>query len=108
MKNAKFRTPVMPVAVGIYLPLSLGVPIFVGGLIRHFVSKAKGNGGEEMTDAGVLGAAGLIAGEALMGIIFAALIVTNVAPSVGFTSNVLGVLLLAGIVIWLYMMGKKK
>lgn len=108
MKKAKFRTPVMPVAVGIYLPLSLGVPIFIGGLIRHFASKAKGNGGEDMTDAGVLGAAGLIAGEALMGIIFAALIVANVAPSVGFTSNVLGVLLLAGIVIWLYMMGKKK
>ncbi|NJE62175.1 oligopeptide transporter, OPT family [Thermococcus sp. 21S7] len=108
MKGSKFRTPVMPVAVGIYLPLSLGVPIFIGGLIKHFAGKARGSDEENPTDPGVLGAAGLIAGEALMGIFFAALIVANVAPSFGFSSNILGVILLAGIAVWLYMTGKKK
>ncbi|ASJ06332.1 OPT family oligopeptide transporter [Thermococcus pacificus] len=108
MKGSKFRTPVMPVAVGIYLPLSLGVPIFLGGLIRHFVTKARGDSAENPTDPGVLGAAGLIAGEALMGITFAALIVAGVAPSIGFSSNLLGVILLAGIATWLYITGRKK
>ncbi|MBP1911609.1 putative OPT family oligopeptide transporter [Thermococcus stetteri] len=108
MKGSKFRTPVMPVAVGIYLPLSLGVPIFIGGLVKHFVTKSRNEEGENPTDPGVLGAAGLIAGEALMGIFFAALIVAGVAPSSGFSSNILGVILLAGIALWLYMTGKRK
>ncbi|NJE30265.1 oligopeptide transporter, OPT family [Thermococcus sp. 18S1] len=108
MKGSKFRTPVMPVAVGIYLPLSLGVPIFIGGLVKHFVTKSRNEEEENPTDPGVLGAAGLIAGEALMGIFFAALIVAGVAPSSGFSSNILGVLLLAGIALWLYMTGKRK
>lgn len=109
MRNSKFRTPVMPVAVGIYLPLSLGVPIFIGGLLRWFVGKARGAKAEEKpTDAGVLGAAGLIAGEALMGIVFAGLIVANKAPSIGFSSNFLGVAFLALIAVWLYLTGKKE
>ncbi|WP_297092626.1 OPT family oligopeptide transporter [Thermococcus sp.] len=108
MRGSKFRTPVMPVAVGIYLPLSLGVPIFIGGLLRYFVGKARGDGAEKPTDPGVLGAAGLIAGEALMGIFFAALIVAGVAPSFGFSSNLIGVLALAGIAVWLYMTGRKE
>ncbi|ANF22285.1 OPT family oligopeptide transporter [Thermococcus piezophilus] len=107
-RGSKFRTPVMPVAVGIYLPLSLGVPIFIGGITRHLVSKARGGGEESPTDPGVLGAAGLIAGEAIMGIIFAALIVADVAPSIGFSSNLLGILFLLGILAWLYMTGKKR
>ncbi|AEH25348.1 OPT family oligopeptide transporter [Pyrococcus yayanosii] len=106
LKGSKFRTPVMPVAVGIYLPLSLGVPIFIGGILRWLVDRARG-GGEKPTDAGVLGAAGIIAGEAIMGIIFAALIVGNMAPSVGFSSNILGLLLLAAIAGWLYYTGRK-
>ena len=109
MKGSKFRTPVMPVAVGIYLPLSLGVPIFVGGIFRWLVGRARGSKVEEKpTDAGVLGAAGLIAGEALMGIVFAGLIVANKAPSIGFSSNILGVILLAGILVWLYLTGVRE
>jgi|Deesub1362B_J571_1020462.scaffolds.fasta_scaffold00105_2 putative OPT family oligopeptide transporter len=109
MKGSKFRTPVMPVAVGIYLPLSLGIPIFIGGIVRHLVNKARGDKVEEKpTDAGVLGAAGLIAGEAIMGIFFAALIVADKAPSIAFTSNVLGVIFLVAILAWLYTVGKKE
>ncbi|MGB1585531.1 MAG: OPT family oligopeptide transporter [Thermoplasmatota archaeon] len=99
--GARFRTPVMPVAVGIYLPVGLSVPIFLGGLIawatgRRFdlwrkdpktnktstwweEAKAQGN------RAGTLFASGLIAGEALVGILIAVLLVTigvEVAPGV--------------------------
>jgi len=108
VRKSKFRTPVMPVAVGIYLPLSLGVPILIGGIIRHLTGRARGGGEGGPTDMGVLGAAGLIAGEALMGITFAALIVADVAPRIGLTSNVLGLALLMGIAVWLYMTGRGK
>lgn len=108
MKKVKFRIFVMFVVVGIYLLFSFGVLIFIGGLIRYFVSKVKGNGGEDMIDVGVFGVVGLIVGEVLMGIIFVVFIVVNVVLSVGFISNVFGVFFLVGIVIWFYMMGKKK
>jgi uncharacterized oligopeptide transporter (OPT) family protein len=99
----------MPVAVGIYLPLSLGVHIFLGGLVKYFVNRAKGKGSEvSPTDPGTLGAAGLIAGEALMGIIFAALIVMGTVPSIGFSSNLLGILLVVAVMAWLFRTGTKK
>ncbi|ASJ01109.1 OPT family oligopeptide transporter [Thermococcus gorgonarius] len=105
--GSKFRTPVMPVAVGIYLPLELGVPILLGGIARYAVDRATKRK-EGVTDAGTLGAAGLIAGEALMGIIFAGLIVADVAPSVTttFVGNVIGVVFLLGLLGWLYNIGK--
>ncbi len=62
-----FRAHVMPVAVGIYLPLGLSVPIFVGGLINHML----GRYGEAAKHRGVLIASGLIAGEAIAGILIA-------------------------------------
>lgn len=65
--NSPYRTHIMPVAVGFYLPLSLSVPIFLGGLLRYATSRAK-KPGSEGTDPGVLYGSGLIAGEALMGI----------------------------------------
>jgi len=107
-RGSKFRTPVMPVAVGIYLPLSLGVPILLGGIARYLVSRGRKEG-ESFTDPGVLGAAGLIAGEALTGIVFAALIVGGIAPSVKTTlaGNILGVLFLLALLGWLTKLGRK-
>jgi putative OPT family oligopeptide transporter len=70
-----FRVPVLAAAIGIYLPLELMVPIFLGGLLAYFVEKRHGIVGthdESLRDRahrpGVLFAAGLITGEALMGI----------------------------------------
>ena len=70
-----FRVPVLAAAIGIYLPLELMVPIFLGGLLAYFVEKRHGIFGtddESLRDRahrpGVLFAAGLITGEALMGI----------------------------------------
>ena len=93
--------PVLPVAIGIYLPFTLSVPIFFGGIVRHvtnkYIEKKYGNAEEEeisdwelaikQTDVkpkekiirtGLLLTAGLIAGEALMGVIVAFLIIGGV------------------------------
>lgn len=65
--NSPYRTHIMPVAVGFYLPLSLSIPIMIGGLIRYFATRRRA-AVSEATDTGVLYGSGLIAGEALMGI----------------------------------------
>ena len=69
-------------AVGIYLPLELSVPIFIGGLIAYLVERRLGIRGdspqaERAKQNGILFAAGLITGEALMGI-FIAIFGTNI------------------------------
>jgi putative OPT family oligopeptide transporter len=69
MVGADFRVPVLAVAVGIYLPIELSVPIFIGGMINHI-----GQGAETERSGqkkGLLMASGLITGEALMGILVA-------------------------------------
>jgi putative OPT family oligopeptide transporter len=81
-RGSTFRAPVLAVAVGIYLPLELAVPIFAGGLIAWLVENKLGVHGEspEAERAkrnGLLFAAGLITGEALMGIFIAIPIVTS-------------------------------
>ena len=57
----------MPVAVGIYLPISVMVPIFLGGLIAQRLK----NRSDRAKQNGVLIASGLIAGEAIAGILIA-------------------------------------
>jgi len=70
--GSRFRAHVMPVAVGMYLPLSLDIPIFIGGLIRHLFGKpSAGTRITDARDAGILFGSGLIAGEALLGILLA-------------------------------------
>jgi putative OPT family oligopeptide transporter len=81
-RRARYRAPVLAAAVGIYLPLELTVPIFLGGLLTHFVERKAGVGNdpdalERLHRRGVLFAAGLITGEALMGIVIAIPIVTS-------------------------------
>ncbi len=73
--GSSFRAHVMPVAVGIYLPLSLSVPIVAGGLLSHFLKAAGSKYGQAGREAAnrlaVLIASGLIAGEAIAGILIA-------------------------------------
>jgi len=78
----KFRIPVLACAIGIYLPIELMVPIFLGGLLSHFVERALGGARDEEQHGrihrkGMLFSAGLITGEALMGIIIAIPIVVT-------------------------------
>ena len=71
-RGASFRAPVLAVAVGIYLPLELSVPICIGGLIAYYADRVNARRG--VTDKfrpGMLFAAGLITGEALLGILIA-------------------------------------
>ena len=79
-----FRVPVLAAAIGIYLPLELMVPIFLGGLLAYLVEKRHGMVGshdeaarDRLHRPGTLFAAGLITGEALMGIFIAIPIVVS-------------------------------
>ncbi len=76
-RGSSFRTPVLAVAIGFYLPFELSVPIFAGGLIHYAVKRyhTKKNMKKEQTEEsnrnGLLFASGLITGEALTGILLA-------------------------------------
>jgi putative OPT family oligopeptide transporter len=72
-RGSSFRVPVLAAAVGIYLPLDVTMPIFLGGILAYFVERTAGkpvdpNDHERMHQDGVLFSSGLITGEALMGI----------------------------------------
>lgn len=69
--------PVLPVSIGLYLPIHLSVPIFAGGLLRAFFDK-KGEEGKSITEKGVLYGSGLIAGEGLIGILLAVFAVIKI------------------------------
>jgi putative OPT family oligopeptide transporter len=69
-KSSPFRFPVLAFALGLYLPWELSVPVLLGGIVK----KATSSGSEEGSSRGVLAAAGLITGEALMGIILASVV----------------------------------
>lgn len=82
-RHSTFRTPVLAVAVGIYLPIELMTPIFLGGLIGFLAERTLRKSGcpeadlERRSRKGLLFAAGMITGEALMGIAIAVPIVTS-------------------------------
>ena len=67
-RGAEFRVPILAVAIGIYLPIELTLPIFVGGMLNHFAGKTASETGK---NNGLLLASGLITGEALMAIFIA-------------------------------------
>jgi putative OPT family oligopeptide transporter len=87
-KGSHFRMPVLAAAIGIYLPLELMVPIFLGGLLAHVVERSHGIDPHDEAERdrihrpGTLFAAGLITGEALMGIFIAIPIVVTANPAV--------------------------
>ena len=111
--GAGWRSPVLACAVGIYLPIELSVPIFAGGLVAHLVEKkfppgdAEGDR-ERIHQAGTLFSAGLITGEALMGIIIAIPIVVAgssevlALPESLHFGGWLGLLMLAVVAVQLY------
>ena len=119
--GSSFRTPVLAVAIGIYLPFELEVPIFVGGIIHFVVTllHKKRNTPKDTTETsmrhGLLFASGLITGEALIGILMAIPIVLSGKQDVlAVMDKPLGawpgLILLAGVAYWLYRtaLGKAK
>ena len=112
--------PVLPVAIGIYLPFTLSIPIFTGGIIRsltdRFLKKRFGSAEEEeisdwelaikqkdikpnekVIRTGLLFTSGLVAGEALMGVLIAILVVMGVNLKIFDTAP-----WLPGLLIWIY------
>jgi putative OPT family oligopeptide transporter len=80
-RGSSWRAPVLAVAVGIYLPFDLATPILAGGLIAHFAARGqRASEGGGAARHGVLFAAGLITGEALIGIFMAIPIVVSGDP----------------------------
>ena len=74
------KMPVMPFAVGMYLPFSLSAGIMAGGIVRIFVEKKKGTEAEKKarTDRGLLFTSGMIAGEGIIGILLAVFAVVKI------------------------------
>ena len=76
-RDSSFRFPVLAVAVGIYLPLGLSVPIFIGGVLAWLVKRRSADlepaQWTRREGLGLLVASGLITGEALMGVLVALL-----------------------------------
>ncbi|HWP94877.1 MAG TPA: oligopeptide transporter, OPT family [Gammaproteobacteria bacterium] len=75
-RGSNFRVPVLAAAIGIYLPLELTTPILAGGFIAHLAERwnarnAQGQQRDSNARNGTLFAAGLITGEALVGILMA-------------------------------------
>ena len=108
-RKSAFRTPVLAVAVGIYLPVELAVPIFLGGLLSYMAKRARGGASGR---AGSLLAAGLITGEALVGIAIAVPIVLagdrDVLKLPFSAGTWLGLLAVAVVAVLLYRAGARK
>lgn len=101
--------PVLPFAIGVYLPVQLNACIMVGGFIRLIMEKLKKNEDEkkEIVNDGILFCSGMIAGEGLVGILLAILAVfgVNSVINLGAKFNIpptvmnIGGLILFGIII---------
>ena len=93
--------PVLPVAIGIYLPFHLNAGIMAGGLVRWFVEKRKyasDKAKNEAIQSGILYTSGMIAGEGIVGILLAVLAVVTVGDtSVGESIDISGSLSLGNI-----------
>ena len=104
----------LPFAVGLYLPMSLSVPVMLGGLIRGALEQRKSLSEDQRKEGrenGVLLASGLIAGEAVLGIVIAVFIVTRERLGLSWSpaiphpwgagmEGLLGFLLLMGLAAW--------
>lgn len=81
--------PVLPFAIGVYLPVQLNACIMVGGLIRLFVDKMKNEDRrKEATSNGILFCSGMIAGEGLVGILLALLAVFQVSDLIDLSDMI--------------------
>ncbi|MDD6284922.1 MAG: oligopeptide transporter, OPT family [Firmicutes bacterium] len=101
--------PVLPFAIGVYLPVQLNACIMVGGLIRLALDKLKRDKAEKeaIVNDGVLFCSGMIAGEGLVGILLALLAVFGVSSAIDLSAKLaipsavseIGGLVLFGIII---------
>ncbi len=95
--------PILPIAIGLYLPIQLTTTIFIGGLIRGLLDKE-----DEQTDtferkmkvdSGILFASGLIAGEGIIGVMLAILAVAGMNIDAGINAGPIGTVICFSVVI---------
>lgn len=110
--------PVLPIAIGLYLPFSLTIPIMLGGIVHLMVDRGVDKRfkkdletisdekeresklekvKEKVHNNGVLFSSGLIAGEALMGIILAVFVVSNIPLGI-----IDGPIVILGVILFLF------
>ena len=82
--------PVLPFAIGVYLPVQLNACIMVGGVIRFAFDKLKRDNKEEIINDGILFSSGMIAGEGLVGIALALLAVFGVGEIIDLSGKMPG------------------
>ncbi len=73
----KFRVLIMPMALGMYLPIGLTSPLVMGALIKYFLDRK--SHAHEGTDNAVLLASGIVAGESIMGVAIAGMITLGIS-----------------------------
>ena len=99
--------PVLPFAIGVYLPVQLNACIMVGGIIRWLVEKLCKNkqNKDEIVNDGILFSSGLIAGEGLVGILLAVFAISGIDKAIDLSRFIpssvsqIGGLVLFGIII---------
>ncbi len=118
-RGSSFRTPVLAVAVGLYLPFHLVTPILLGGLISFITTgKTAMHDENDLNQNGLLFASGLITGEALIGILLAFPLMLNELYDLSISTEFSffaeaplgpwpGVVLLGGVCYWLYKVSMK-
>ncbi|MGF7060700.1 OPT family oligopeptide transporter [Brassicibacter mesophilus] len=108
--------PVLPIAIGLYLPIHLSTPIMVGGIIRGILDKRLKKDENDSSkikdkiDSGILYASGLIAGEGLIGILLAVFAVVGLNVNMGIDLGQIGALIFFAVLtlsLYMYSIGKK-
>ena len=81
--------PVLPFAIGIYLPVHLNACIMVGGLLRLLLDKLnkKEEEKKEIVNDGILFCSGMIAGEGLVGILLAVFAIFGVDKMIDLSAK---------------------
>ena len=111
------KIPPLAFAIGMYLPLQINTPLFIGGLISHFVAKSSKD--PAVSDArvqrGTLLASGFIAGGAIMGVVGALVVLAGwqhfidlgIGEKYDTVGQVLSILMFSGLCLFLYLDSKR-
>lgn len=119
------QIPVLPVAIGVYLPIHLSTPLMCGGLLKLYLEKKEHKSVEEKEQqitSGILYSSGLIAGEGLLGILLAVFAVIkindksigemiDISQKLNLSSqagNLIGLVFFAALLVTIYIFAIKK
>ena len=101
--------PILAVALGIYLPITLNTALFAGGIIRDLVERKFKDDSEGKSDAvekGILLSSGLVAGDAITGIVIGIFAALNISINFGSKilpqSNIITFVIFLLFAIWIY------